>query len=533
MKYIKFIVFVILTGAFFSSCVKDLDVTPLDKNTIVSSNLSDNPDALEQTLAKLYASFAIPGQDGVNGASDISGIDAGFGVYSRALWMLQELTTDEALCAWNDQTIKDFHWHTWSPTDVFNNAMYSRIIYSVTICNEFIRNTAGNSDETVQQYNAEARFLRALAYFHAIDMYGNPAFITEEDGIGSFLPKQTTRTELFDFIESELLDIETKLGEPGFMYPRADKAAAWMLLARLYLNAGVYTGTPEWTGCIDYSTKVINSGAYELDSDYQRMFSSDNHTSPEMIFAIAYDGVYTQSYGGTTYIIHAATGNGGEGNGVYPADVGTEGGWGGNRSTKQFINVLVDTLAYPMNIADPLYNSVPDNRVLISLLTNWDIQNVGTFTDGIQIRKFTNLKSDGSQADNYHSDHMSTDFPIFRLADAYLMRAEATLRNSGSVGSALSDINTLREYRFDPADYTALTSIDLDFILDERGRELYWEAVRRTDLIRFGKFTTSDYLWAWKGNTMEGQASGSFRNLFPIPASEIAANPNIKQNDGY
>ncbi|NJO89115.1 MAG: RagB/SusD family nutrient uptake outer membrane protein, partial [Chloroflexia bacterium] len=472
----------------------------------------------------------------------IQGIDNGFGTYTRALWMLQELTTDEALCAWNDQTIKDFHWHSWSPTDVFNNAMYSRIIYTVTLCNEYIRSTNGNTDPKIIQYNAEARFLRALAYSHAIDMFGNTAFTTEDDEIGvDFFPPQITRADLFDYVVNDLKAIETNLPEPGTMYPRADKAAAWMLLARLYLNAQVYTssdatvanGTAMWDECIEYTTKAINSTAYSLDDNYQRMFSSDNHTSPEMIFAIAYDGIYTQSYGGTTYLIHAATGNGGAGNGVTPAQVGTEGGWGGNRSTKEFINVLVDTLAYPMDPTDTLYERSPDSRVLISLLTNWDIYNVGTFTDGIQIRKYTNLKSDGSQADNYHSDHISTDFPIFRLADAYLMRAEANLRKNNNVGAAVADLNAVREKRIASSEYSPLVTVDLDFILDERGRELYWEAVRRTDLIRFNKFTTSSYLWQWKGNTMNGKASESWRRLFPIPANETAANPNIKQNPGY
>ncbi len=534
MKSYKIIASGLLSASLFmASCVNDLDVKPIDPNTIVATTFTATQ--YKEALAKLYSSFAVPGQDGTSGSSDISGIDGGFGVYTRALWMLQELSTDEALCSWNDQTIKDYHWQTWSPTDVFNAAMYSRIIYTVSICNEFIRNTAGSTDATIKQYNAEARFLRALAYYHAIDMYGNPAFITEADKPGSFYPKQTTRKELFNYVESELKAITSSMGTPRFEYGRADKAAAWMLLARLYLNSRVYLGLADdnaaksyYTLCSQYCDSVKSAG-YTLESNYRLNFSADNNTSREMIFAINYDGQYTQSYGGTTYIIHAAVG----GN-MNPADFGIGGGWSGNRTTKQFVNVLVDTIANPKNAADPQFSTVKDKRVYIELLTNWDIYNVGTFTDGIGVRKFTNLKADGSAADHPHNDFPCTDFPIFRLADAYLMQAEALLRSNGDRSVALADVNTIREraYGNTSGDITD-AQLTLNFMLDERGRELYWEAVRRTDLIRFNKFTTADYLWQWKGNVMNGQATDSYRNLFPIPASEVAANPNIKQNTGY
>lgn len=535
MKRIKYILlFLGVTSLLVSSCVKDLDVTPVDENLIASGNLLDRPGALKQTLAKLYSSFAVPGQDGVNGTGDISGIDNGFGVYTRALWMLQELSTDEALCAWNDQTIKDYHWQTWSTTDVFNAAMYSRIIYTVSICNEFIRNAEGSDDAEVVKYRAEARFLRALAYYHAIDMYGNSAFITEADKPGVFFPKQTTRLALFNYVEGELKAIENLLGEPRFEYGRADKAAAWMLLARLYLNAEVYTttptsaGTPRWSDCINYSEKVMNAG-YMLEPDYRLNFSADNNISREMIFAINYDGEFTRSYGGTSYIIHAATGGD-----MDPAQLGIGSGWGGNRTTKEFVNVLVDTNAFPRDPADPQYTRVKDKRIYLELLNNWEIYNVGTFTDGIGVRKFTNLNHDGTPAIHPHNDFPCTDFPIFRLADAYLMHAEALLRSGGSRATALSDINTLRQRAFgDASGNISDSKLSLDYILDERGRELYWEAVRRTDLIRYNKFVTADYLWTWKGNSFTGAASGEFRNLFPIPASEVGANPNIKQNDGY
>jgi hypothetical protein len=548
MKRISIILsFIAILALTTTSCVKDLDTKPIDPNVFVGNNILSRPGAAKQALAKLYSSFAVPGQDGVSGSGDISGIDNGFGVYTRALWMLQELTTDEALCAWNDQTIKDFHWQTWSPTDVFNAAMYSRIIYTVSICNEFIRITNGSADPEIMRYAAEARFLRALAYYHAIDMYGKPAFITEADLPGIFFPKQITRKKLFAYVSSELRDIadNNKLGEPRFEYGRADKAAAWMLLSRLYLNANVYLADAEhpdqvlpdddatYKACLDscliYCGKVKSAG-YTLEEDYRANFCADNNLSKEMIFAINYDGTYTRSYGGTGYIIHAATGGF-----MDAAALGIGSGWGGNRTTREFVNVL--TNGYHPVMADSMFTQVPDKRVYLELLGNWDITNVGTFTDGIGVRKYTNKNHDGTAAIHPHNDFPCTDFPIFRLADAYLMEAEACLRLNQNTGLAVDDVNAIRHRAFGDDNHTVtigqLQLNNFQYILDERGRELYWESVRRTDLIRFQKFTTSSYVWQWKGNTINGTSSDYWRNLFPIPASEVAANPNIKQNPRY
>jgi hypothetical protein len=531
--YYKIIFSVIIGSQMMTSCVKDLDVKPIDPHLVVTANLPNIPGTTLATLAKLYASFSVPGQDGVSTGGDIAGIDLGFGVYTRCLWNLQELPTDEALCAWNDQTIKNFHWQNWTSNDVFITAMYARIIYSVSVCNEFIRVNEGSSDDTSKMYVAEARFLRALAYYHAIDMFGNPGFITEADKPGNFYPKQTTRKALFNYIESELKAIEGTLGAPRWSYGHADQAADWMLLARLYLNAEVYTGTAHWADCITYCTKVINAG-YTLEPNYRLNFSADNNTSREMIFAINCDGLYTQSYGGTTFILHAGTG----GN-MSTADLGlaTGGGWAGNRTTKDFVNVLVDTLAIPYDPTDVMFTRVKDTRVYLQLLTNWDIYTVGTFTDGIGVRKYTNLNHDGTQAADYSDAFCSIDFPIFRLADAYLMRAEANLRSGADVNQAVADVNIIRARAFGDNNHTVtlaqLQANNFQYILDERGRELYWECVRRSDLIRFNKFVSSDYLWAWKGNAFRGQASDPHLNIFPIPSSEVGTNPNMTQNPGY
>jgi len=166
----------------------------------------------------------------------------------------------------------------------------------------------------------------------------------------------------------------------------------------------------------------------------------------------------------------------------------------------------------------------------------WDITNVGTFTEGIGVTKWSNLSANGGPAPNKHTSFASTDFPMFRLADAYLMYAEAVVRggSGGDIGTAVNYINALREraYGNNSGDITA-TDLTLNFLLDERGRELYWEGHRRTDLVRFGQFTNGTYVWQWKGNVKNGTQTASYRDLFPIPANDINANPNLIQNPGY
>ncbi|HMT66900.1 MAG TPA: RagB/SusD family nutrient uptake outer membrane protein, partial [Bacteroidales bacterium] len=281
---------IILSALMISSCVKDLDVAPQDPTKILAGNLGDDPAYMDQALAKIYASFIISGQ-GANGGDDIAASDGNFFTTMRALWNLQEITTDEAICAWGDVGIADLNTQTWSPTNPFLTALYQRLALSITYANDFINNAQQYGTENVERYVAEARFLRALAYYWAIDLFGQFPFTTEEDGVGKFFPKIGSRQEIFAYIESELLDIENKLGAPRFSYPQADQAAAWMLLSRLYLNAQVYTGTPRWNDVVTYTGKVIGAG-YSLASDYSQNFSADNdgRHNPEMIFAWEQDG---------------------------------------------------------------------------------------------------------------------------------------------------------------------------------------------------------------------------------------------------
>ncbi len=510
---------ILFTALMFTSCVKDLDVTPKDPNIITSLTVYSTPAAYKEGLAKLYATFAVSGQQGPAGQPDIAGIDEGFSNYLRQYWNAQELSTDEAVMAWNDATIKDFHWQTWAPNGVEIAAIYSRIMYTVALSNEYIRATAGNTDADIVKYHAEARFIRALAYSHAIDMFGNPPFVTEADVPGAFFPKQTTRAELFTYIETELKAIETELGAPKFEYARADQAAAWTLLAKLYLNAKVYTGTERNADCVTYCKKVLAS-SYSLATKYANNFTADNNLSPEIIFPITSDGKYTQTYGGMTYLVHAQVGGT-----MSAAQFGVGGGWGGIRTTKALVSKFTDN------------SGKTDQRAMFwSDGQKLEISDIGLFTDGWAITKFKNLTSTGAAAPHAHPDFVDTDYPMFRLADVYLMYAEGVVRgaSTGDAATALGYVNALRVRAYGNANGNITAGqLTLDFLLDERSRELYWEGHRRTDLIRFGKFTSGTYVWPWKGKVAEGVATESFRDLYPIPSNDLGANPNLKQNTGY
>ncbi len=535
-KYI--IISIFLSALMLTSCVKDLDVTPKNPSTILSGNLNDDPAYMKQVLAKIYASFIIEGQ-GANGGADIAAADGAFFTTMRALWNLQEITTDEAMCAWGDVGIADLNTQTWSPANPFLTALYQRLVLSVTYANDFIRITEGNGDPKVKRYRAEARFLRALAYYWAMDLFGNPPFITEKDKVGKYYPKQIQRAELFKYVVSELEAIEGDLGAPGSSYPQADKGACWMLLARTYLNAEVYTGTAQWAKAKEYADKVINSGAYQLATDYRQNFCANNNypANKEMIFAWEQDGIHTQGYVGTTFIIESSS------DATYiPAEkyhgLTSNTNWNGNRSRKNFMNILVDTLAVygenPVPADDPEFKQCKDKRVFLKQKKSIDIPAASASGDyGVGVYKFTARNADGSQAANYNPAFASTDFPVFRLADAYLMRAEANFR-LGNNGEAVKDINVIRERAYgDNSGNITAEQVTAKFIIDERGREFYYEAQRRTDLVRFGQFTGGDYLWQWKGGIFKGVATDKHLNIFPIPGDETAANPNIKQNAGY
>jgi len=504
------------TLLLMTSCLGDLDLTPKDPDLTTAAVVYKTNADYKAGLAKIYAAFALTGQQGPSGDGDVAGVDEGFSDFIRSLWNLNELTTEEAVWSYpNDAngTIFNLHYHTWLPTDGIPTALFARIMNVAAMANEFIRATQAKIDDPeIEQFQAEARFLRALAYYHGMDLFANMPFLTEDDLPGAYFPEQISRAEMFAYLESELISIKPLMGAPRFEYGRADKGACAMLLAKMYMNAEVYLGDGNemYTEAITELNEVIGGG-YELAPEYLHNFLADNHTSPEIIFAQRFDGDFSQSYDAVNVMIFGNSGNG---------------GWSGLRTTKALVEKFEDP-----NEARALFAKEDKGQTL-------EIDDVNNSKQGYGVFKFRNVTSDGEPGSN--SSFQDTDFPMFRLADAYLLYAEAVLRDGdgGTRAQALEYVNAIRTRPGDVAngnDPGTITDaqLTLDFLLDERARELYWEGHRRVDLIRFGEFTGGSYLWPWKGGVKQGVSIEEKRKIFPIPAAERAANPGLEQNTDY
>lgn len=520
-----------------TSCAKKLDLLP--QNDLTPVTAYSTVDGYKSVLAKIYGGLASTGNTGPAGSSDIQGLDEGSqSPFIRGFFNCEELPTDEAVVAWNDQTIHDFHNLKWSSSDPFLRGMYARPIYNITIGNEYLRestddklasrNITGADADDIKKSRAEVRFLRAFNYWVMLDIFGKSTFITEEDGIGTFLPKEINRADLFAYIEGELKAIDSDLAPAKTIeYGRVDQAAAWALLARLYLNAEVYTGTSRYSDALNYAQKVIDAG-YQLESGYDKLFMADNDKmKDEIIYAVNCDGLRTQSYGNTTFFVHAAAGDDHN-------DYGVGGGWNGYRATQGLANLFSDL------------SGNTDTRALFTTskygtsASQIAIPDISDFSNGLHVNKYVNIRSDGGATSDVTNTFADVDFPIFRLSEMYLIYAEAYLRSGGGdAATALGYLNKIR-YRaygdsYGPDEVGKLSSLDLTLqtVLDERGRELYWEGHRRTDLIRYGLLTTGTYLWPWKGGVSSGTAVDSKYNLFAIPSANLSANTNLTQNPGY
>lgn len=523
-----------LTGllAFGISCTNDLNVVPEDDQTVLSSELFNNESAYEQVLAGVYGNFSLTGTDGA-GSSNIQGLDAGTSQYGRVLLYLQSFASDEMVWSYeNDPGIRDIQRNTWGASNPLVLGMFERANASVIFANNFLRETTDTKlDERnvstemrakIKTYRAEARLVRALAYYHLMDMFGKAPLATEATPIND-KPAQADRTELFNFIESELTTIETDLLTPtNKIEGRADQSVAWMILAKIYLNAEIYIGQAKYTECITYCKKIVNSTVYELAPNYLENFMADNNTNAakkELIFSFVSDGITTQNYGPTTVMINGEVGSI-EKNGL-SLGVG-EGGWGGAiRIRKQ----LADLFQGGSFVTDTRNTMLTDGRSSI-------IASIPDKDQGYVITKYKNVTSTGENGSD--ATFADTDFPLFRYADVLLMYAEAVVRggNGGDMSTAVTYFNSLRTRANNPETISA-ADLTLDLILNERGRELYAEGHRRQDLIRFGKYSGGNYNWAWKGNGSSGIAIPTTMDVYPIPSSSIAANPNLTQNAGY
>lgn len=527
-----------------SSCAKKLDLFP--QNDLTPEKTYATATGYKSVLAKIYGTLAITGNEGPSGQPDISGgLDEGSQVaFIRMFFNCQELPTDEAVCAWNDQTIKDFHSLKWTSSDPFLLGMYARPIYNITLINEYLREATdaklaergitGNDAVDIKKSRAEARFLRAFNYWVMMDLFGNSTFITETDGIGATLPKQIKRADLFKYIEDELKAIDGDLSAVKTIeYGRVDQGAAWALLARMYLNAQVYTGTARYADALTYANKV--TAVYTLPTTrlYRTLFMADNDKQKdEFIFAVTCDGLRTQAYGNTTFFVHAACGS-------EISEFGVAGGWYGYRATKGLYDLFpkdgsgkLDTTATGDKRAAGLFTSKYP-----ATATQAAIADIGNFDHGIHINKWKNIRTDGLPVSSVglNTRFSDIDFPVFRVSEMYLIAAEASIR-ANDLATALTKINVVRARAgatpFTTTDFSS-QAVALQLLLDERGRELYWEGHRRTDLVRYGLLTTGTYLWPWKGGVASGTAVDSKYNIFPIPAANRTSNPNLDQNLGY
>ncbi len=427
---------VIASALLLGACGKNLNQSP--KYGLNAEAVYSDADNYIKVLAKLYSGMSMTGNQGPAGQADIAGIDEGFSAYVRVLWNMQELPTDEAICGWNDPGIPDLNKSQWNADNVWVKGMYYRIFYQITLCNEFIwqsrdeklndRGFSAAQVANIVTMRNEARFLRALAYYHAMDLFGNVPFVTEEDRVGAFNPEQIMRADLFKYIEDELKAIENDLTPASSVdYGRASRSASHALMAKMYLNAEVYTGSPRYSDCATYCEKIINTNNFQLDDVYQDLFLADNHTSPEIIFPIVYDGLYAQTWGGTTFMICSTLGGS-----MVAADYGVNGKWAGNRATKPFIEKFAD--------------STEDSRwMFYTAGQQMDITSMSTFTQGYPNPKYKNKTKDGlNGSNNATSAHVDVDFPMFRLADVFLMYAEAKYR-TGDEATALTYMNYIRE----------------------------------------------------------------------------------------
>jgi starch-binding outer membrane protein, SusD/RagB family len=517
-----------------TSCYDDLNTIPEDPDIVTAAAVFDNDSAYIQFLAKIYAGLSVTGNQGPSGSADISGIDEGSQAsYLRMLWNMQELPTEEGVCSWNDQTIKNFHGLSWTSTDVFIKGFYYRLYYQITLACEFLRETTdaklndrGVTDALkaeIKNYRAEARFLRALSYYHVLDHFRQGPYVDESTAIGSIPPEMGTAQQIYDFIETELTAIDADLLDPwtGFdvnNYGRANKAAAKFLLAKLYLNAETYVGTAKYTECITACKDIIGYSTYSLEPVYADLFKADNNTSPEIIFPMVFDATNLQTWGGMMFLMCAAV------NADLQAQIAAPGGWAGNRATDKILDRFTGVEAVDERYA-----------VLYTGYNLTDMTSVDEFKEGVQVLKYSNKNSDGTDSGG---SFPNTDFPLFRFADVYLMFAEAVLRGGagGSTTDALTYVNNVidRAYLVDAiGEKTAWGDVTEEFLLEERGREFLWEAQRRTDLVRFGKLTSATYLWDFKGGVQVGKGVDSFRDVYPLPADDVNANPNLEQNEGY
>lgn len=506
----------VLSMGFMSSCVNDLHVDNI--NPMQTSEL--DADAL---LNKIYSSFVLTGQVGPDGDKDIKDIDEGRSDLYRKSWEMNEFPTGEASWQWDDTGLPELLSKTWGADNASSVGLYYRLFFSITLCNYYLDSVSDDGSDDVKKKRAEVRFIRSLLYYYVMDFYANATFIehvSQEPGI------RYTRNDYFSYIESEVLELVNDLADPGTnQYGRVDKVAAWMLLSRIYLNAGVYTGTPQWEKAKEYAEKVINNGYYHLNttgkddfSAYQMLFLADNNSNGaqyENIFPILNDGIKTQSHGSMHFLVLStyAKRDASDMDVLIPS--GTDVSWG---KCMAVTGQLVDAF-FGKGVSAPettetvkdITSAAGDDRALF-YTTGYtrDITDRSQETQGYGCVKFRNVRSDGKPASSLAK--VDTDLPLMRIAEAYLTYAEAETRLHGSTDAAKEKMDAIRNR----AHAVTHNSYNLSDIQEEWIREFWFEGRARIDQIRFGSYNLPAH-----------------RYIYPLPNNDLTNNPNLVQNPGY
>ena len=537
---IKNIFSAVAAAAMLTACVGDLNTIPLNPTDVTSETAYGADEAgYVQGLTKIYFQLVS------NNTQDLQVADGGASEFIRAFWSTQEVTADAAKCAWGDAWVNDLNNNTWKG-DVLNDAVYAvyvRTLQGVTYVNEYLRQTSddnlslrGCSAEVkakVQEYRAEARFLRAFFYWAAMDTFGQVPFSTEESPFGGgYNPPQASREEIFNFVESELMALaadDSDMPAAQSNYPRADKGSVLGLLARLYLNAEVYTGTERWADAKAVCEKIFALG-YKLAPTHAELFRGDNGENPdakgEFLFAASYNAEHTQSYGGTTYLtLSTLSGDDGAVN-----ITGINGGWAGNRVPYEYIaKWFEDVKGQNYETGAYQYTDKRAGYFYIKGRSESMEGNLNTFLNGWSCIKFNNVPHDVDAVDYAATaatkNFSDIDWPLIRLGEINLIYAEACMHAGGDASAQVKALA-------DRAGVAAPSTVDDDWLMAERARELMWEGHRRTDLIRYNKWI-SGYNWTFKGGNFKGQDLPAHFNVFPVPSTELSTNPDLNQNTGY
>nr|AAB42172.1 outer membrane protein [Bacteroides thetaiotaomicron] len=550
-KYIKQLFSAALIAVLSSgvtSCINDLDISPIDPQTGGSFDQ-------QGVFVKGYAMLGVTGQKGIDGSPDLDGQDEGESGFYRTTFNCNELPTDECLWAWQEnQDIPQLTSISWSPSSQRTEWVYVRLGYDITQYNFFLDQTEGMTDAETLRQRAEIRFLRALHYWYFLDLFGKAPF---KEHFSNDLPVEKKGTELYTYIQNELNEIEADMYEPRQApFGRADKAANWLLRARLYLNAGVYTGQTDYAKAEEYASKVIGS-AYKLCTNYSELFMADNdeneNAMQEIILPIRQDGVKTRNYGGSTYLVCGTRVAG-------MPRMGTTNGWScifaRAAMVQKFFSNLEDVPMLPADVEIPtkgldtdeqidafdaehgirtedMIKAAGDDRALLYSGVGGGRRKIQTdaisgFTDGLSIVKWQNYRSDGKPAS--HATYPDTDIPLFPFGRSIPDTCGSHFP-PGRRRHRRHQLNFAKRAQLYKKGTEPLTEQETN--RDEWAREFYLEGRRRSDLVRFGMFTTNKYLWDWKGGAMNGTSVASYYNKYPIPVSDINNNRNMSQNEGY